>query len=161
MNAVEKKIVVGDKPKKTGVKKKKYSIFLVTVNTNMVPNEQLLALFDSSIPYIFKDHLIDYLVDKTKGQWAMDPVNPADIIEHTGQAGIEVGERVHRLHAHVVLKITHMTRLHVNPRAIEKFYMELTGKKFFVDVKGAGNDEKKMEDYIKKQYDDGEQIKKL
>ena len=152
----------GGEVKKAKTKdKKKYSIFLVTINTNMVPNEDLEELFDTSIEHIFKDHLIDFLVDKTEGRFSRNPVNPADILEHSGQAGIEIGEKQHRLHAHVVLKITHKTKLHVDKPATEDFYKKVFGKKFYVHVDGTGNDEEKMKDYATKNYKEGEKIKML
>jgi hypothetical protein len=106
-------------------KSRSYSVFLVTINTNMrVPlNEtpKVAGFLRSTLNNMFKGDEILGIIKFLGGKRQVSALKEADV-----QFAIERGTSTKgsRLHAHCLVRIFHNSRIHLDRTAIKEFVLE-------------------------------------
>jgi len=121
------KIAIDPTEKKKKKKKIRYSSFYITLNTNTKYEDAILfekaELLESILKRILSaDQIIQLLVPREEGV----ELNAESVKKITSQAGIEVGETNGFLHAHILIEVSHYTKIHLNYNLIaEKIKQEM------------------------------------
>lgn len=106
-------------------KSKNYSVFLVTINTNMRTRHQdtqLLASFlRSTMNALFGAENVPTIIKFLNGKKQYGLIREVDV-----QYAIERGEGLKgsRLHSHALVRIWHDTRIHLDRTAIKEFVVK-------------------------------------
>lgn len=123
----------GENPYHNGEIPEKESNFFLTISTNRVPGttdevvsfaEVLSGMFDG-LQGLFK---FDGLIGK---RGAAIPEGDSQAVRNwTGKYGIEIGTQKHRLHAHVLIKVHHNTRMQLDLEALKRYLVEHSHGRF-------------------------------
>lgn len=132
--------------------KQRYSSFLVTINTNVRQTDRTR----SSLPYLVSSFeralrggfgkrenlskMIKYLVP----DGSYDKIQMVDVTY-----GLELGKERQAVHAHCLVKFTHNTKIHLDPKAIQGFFRETIGRTVYVNIRNVPDDQY-VRDYILK-----------
>ncbi len=109
----------------TTSKSKNYSVFLVTINTNMrtrlKETPEVAGFLRGTLNLLFKSENLVTIVKFLNGKKEYGKLKEADV-----QFAIERGEGMKgsRLHAHCLVRIHHDTRIHLDRTAIRDFVLE-------------------------------------
>ena len=135
----------------------KNSVFLITLNTNkdLERHEAAKRDFREKVEHLMED-VYYYLkaLDEEDYERGMEEfmVPRAVLIRRLRyQIAYETGEKYHRYHAHVLLKVKHETKLHVKREAIGHDLSAFLGYTVIVNVKGRADVAADEEDYIAKE----------
>lgn len=142
---------------KSKKKQLKHSNFYITINTNQQfksdddPKSKLLQQqLKDSISHCF-NNIKDYIVLKDKNK---DVTISKEWIKSIDLDGVvEVGEKYHQPHAHLLIHISHYTYIHFNYQKLKEEILENTGlDTVYVYCKLYKDARANLKDYINKKY---------
>lgn len=126
-------------------KKIKQSVFLITISPNKVDmSPEKEKEFTDSISDIFKNNLKNILYEKRPDQ----EFSENKIKSYSVKYSIEKGKIKGRIHAHILLDISHEMILGINHQPIREYYEEMFGSKVHINIQATGNNVKAMSEYI-------------
>jgi hypothetical protein len=136
----------------------KHSNFFITINLNKrfatandALNSQLYKTLQNNINECWKN-IKDYIIIKDTDPNAT--VTPKYIKKINGEGSVEVGEKFIQLHAHLLIKVDHYTMIHFNYQKLKSEILRDTNlKNIYVYCKLYKDVNKRLQDYIYKQYD--------
>lgn len=128
--------------------------FLLTIN----PNKKYKLNEDGSVPPEYEQYQKDFIqtIDnaisgehieewftgdlKKKGGIISGETSKYDIKSTETEGQLEVGTKVGRLHAHIIMKVKHTGKLQIDPNKVQDYFQEAlgvytNGKKVYVNVK--------------------------
>lgn len=131
------------------MKKKKESIFFITINTNQrAHTERLEDLWSSSLSaamdkvFSFPQRYIDIL----EPEGSLSDVEKVKVTKR-----VEIAPETRTVHSHVMLRIFHRTKIHLNIAELKLDLMrELGLRNIYLWVKAATGIQTAMEEYINK-----------
>lgn len=140
--------------------KYKHSVFFLTLNTNKTIEGSKLRIseFIELIRQCFsgrtnepKKSLLERLfkipdVERIIGKSILD--QGIDRFEYI--FSIEIGPRYHRLHAHIIMKVYHNGKIHIDREKIIEWWARMYFPNIYINIKGLGNITKNLENYIMK-----------
>ena len=145
--------IFNDEPKQTKPKPpktSKYSIYHMTINSNkdytkMTDDEKIK--FKQYADYLFKgENILKFVKDLS------NPENPA--IEKTKiNYYFEVGDKLHRLHLHALVKIKHNGYMKMEANMLRETSKQMLGYAVHINCPVSSNSEKSWEKYISKKQD--------
>lgn len=139
-------------PNTESKKKSKYSLFMITINSNKdisKLSDEDQEKFKSFIGYLYdnnKPAILDLVEDRRKD------IDPKDVIEEYSTENYnEISPKSgNRLHNHALLRIKHNGMLYVNQAVLREMAEKLFDSKFHINIKGANDSQKMIEQYISK-----------
>lgn len=121
-------------------KRWKYSTFFITINTNRTDYDA--EKLKKALGQILSNDDLFYKL--LKGN--------TDLIDKeyaTAQYAVEVGTKTHNVHAHILIKLRHNTKVQFNSALLHKVLEQKLGVVgVYVDVKGFGQSDKTIQEYI-------------
>ena len=133
-------------------KKSKYSLFMITINSNKdisKLSDEDQDKFKSFIGYLYdnnKPAILDLVEDRRKD------IDPKDVIEEYSVENYNeiTPKSGNRLHNHALLRIKHNGMLYVNQAVLREMAEKLFDSKFHINIKGTNDSQKMLEQYITK-----------
>jgi hypothetical protein len=139
----------------------KESLFMITINTNRVPqdNNQRCIFENIMLNAVMKlkdrnyrRHVINFLNN--------DTIENAIIHKEEIKVGFEDGKKKKRFHAHIVWDFVHETKLQLDLFHLKQLFLagyrdEFGWANLHMDVKAVSNVKRNLEEYAKKQDSDG------
>jgi hypothetical protein len=130
--------------------KQRYSNFLITINTNA-------RMTGTGVPFLtesFRRTIREGFGKSGNLSRLIKFLEPGASYERNIKLvdvtfAVEVGSKVGAIHAHMLIKFTHDTKIHMDPKAIQDFFRKSTGRNPYVDVRVVADDQYVL-DYILK-----------
>lgn len=131
-------------------RKLKFSLFMITINTNKDVNKMssedkakfkhfINKLYDSNKPIIIE------LLEDRRGYDPKQFIHDYEIKDY-----FEVSPTSNRLHNHALLRVQHNGMLYVNQAMLREMADKVVGSKVHLNVRGANDSKTMIEQYIKK-----------
>lgn len=142
------------------------SLFFITINTNKEAkdDEQLEEMIDklrSVIKMAFNERFRDIITflspnansqsandgteDNFDSDWLAD-ISPNPEVHYC----IEIGKKQKRLHAHIIVRLKHYSKIHMNRHGWCDILSEMNVDNVYINFKGLPNTSKNLEEYLKK-----------
>lgn len=136
--SVPLKISGGRQKREKAKEKSKYSCFLVTINTNQryKADDQYMEsdseFFENIVRTEILEKLPDYVNVMQEGHsWSNDHIDGVDV-----DYILERGEKYNALHAHILIKIKHRSKVQLNYKTMKQRVVERLGlKNVYFDCK--------------------------
>ena len=127
----------------------KFSVWKFTLNSQKDFSKMTGAEktnFKNAVEFVFNDQdLPKYLADRTSPEDSRK-----NIVKIKVEWYAEVGEKVHRLHVHGVVDLTHSGNYQLDIPKIKKLFEQLLGKNIYFNASGSGNAEAAWAAYMSK-----------
>lgn len=133
-------------------KKHRYSSFLVTVNTNVQMGKKnshtypfLAGSFSRAVRSGFgnRETMSNFIRYLAPGSWEQS-IQMVDVYY-----ALEKGSNKNAIHSHVLVKITHNSKIHLDPRSIQAYFRQSLGRNVYVNIRSVPDDQY-VKDYILK-----------
>lgn len=130
------------------------SVFHITINSNKTAGTTPArnAMFDGLEDYIRNTFSSNEFLQEAvmfqegTGEWSDDYIDETRV-----SAGLEVGAKQHRVHAHIVLTIIHRAKIRLDPGTIAASVQQELGYRPYVHIRGGGDRTFNLEEYNRKQ----------
>lgn len=139
-------------------KKRQYSNWFITVNTNRKIKADPHALYDlngdeltfTELRDRLKSSILEILYEKLPDLVIFKQGDVSDIVDVNLDVGIEIGPKEKRLHAHASVQIIHTAKLHLDYAKLRSRFEDALHPGISVDRKFFQTREYKIADYIHK-----------